>query len=201
METLIIGKPNVGKSLFLINFAAYLGLKQIRVSMTDSDGLVRRQQIPLDKARRQMVSHTVHKTTAVQTIDLEIAYGKSKRTLSMIDTVGVTDDIHQEASIRRAMAVTLDRMQRAQIILHIVDASAVSAHSIESPGAVDDEIANYASLLVPYVILANKMDKTHAADGLLAIRERFASVPVIAISALTRRGFREVKGFVFRHLA
>lgn len=201
MDALVIGKPNVGKSLFVVNFASYLGLKDLRMEMTDSDGLIRNQRIPLDRARRLLVSHLAHKTITVQSVQLEIAYGKTKRTLTMVDTVGISEGIHDDPEIRRAMSTTLARLEQSDVILHIVDASAVGQHRIESLGAVDDEIARYASLIRPYAILANKMDKTSSIEGFDLIRDRFRGLAVIGISALTRRGFREVKAFVYRHLA
>lgn len=201
MDALVIGKPNAGKSLFVVNFAAYLGLKDIRLEMIDRDGVQRHQRLPLDRARRQLVSRVAHKTGTVQSIEIDLAYGKTRRTLTMTDTVGIGEGIHQETAIRRAMAETLDQLGRSQLVLHLVDASAIGSGRIEAVGPVDDEIARYASLMGPYAILANKLDVPGAGDGLQRVRDRYRGLPVIGISALTRRGFREVKAFVFRHLA
>ncbi|MCY0881633.1 MAG: 50S ribosome-binding GTPase [Firmicutes bacterium] len=160
-----------------------------------------RQEILVDQARRQLVSHQYHKTLKLQEIAIDVAWGKSSRALVLIDSVGIAEGIHEQAEIRQAMAATLEQLGRSHMILHMMDAASVSAGQVESLGPVDEEISQYAALVNPYVILANKMDKPGASEGLAAIKDRFRGIPVIAISALNRRGFKEVKAFVFRHLA
>lgn len=196
MQALIIGKPNTGKSLFAINFAAYLGLKEMRLEVADGEGRRRRQRLPLDEARLQLVSRLAHKTVHLQPLTVDVAWGRSKRTLTLMDTVGLTDTVHPDPAIRRAMAVTLERLTKADVILHVIDASAVHVRRPQTLGPVDDAIAHCAGLWGSYAILANKLDVPVAHEGLKWIKERYRTVPIIGISALTHKGFREVKTFV-----
>lgn len=200
MEALVVGKPNVGKSLFVLNFASYLGLREIRLEAVGSDGRVLVRRLSLEDAKRKLVSHNAHKTMAAQGIDVEIASGRTPRRLTLVDTVGISEGIHHMAEIRQAMASTLARLGTADIVLHLIDSSRMGHKTIEAPGAVDEEIAAYARQLGPYIILANKIDKPGSADALSQLREHYRGTPVIAVSALTRRGFREVKSFVLRHM-
>jgi hypothetical protein len=43
------------------------------------------------------------------------------------------------------------------------------------------------------------MDKIGAERGLRAIRERYRGVAVVAVSALTYRGFRDLKSVLFKN--
>lgn len=199
LNALVLGRPNAGKSLFFVNFAAYLGLREIRVEVLDGEGTARRQRFPIELARRQLVSHIAYKTTALQTIQVDLAIAKSTHTLTLTDTVGMTEEISSELLIRRAIAVTLSRLSQGPMVLHLVDASAVGYSSIESVSLVDDGIARYAGSIGTYAILATKMDKDTAKLGLDRLRERFAGYPIIPISGVTRRGFKDVKTFILRH--
>ncbi|MCY0909569.1 GTPase [Sulfobacillus sp. hq2] len=200
MDALVIGKPNVGKSLFVLNFASYLGLREIRLDVMSSDDRVSVRRVSLEDAKRKLVSHTAHKTLLPRRVDLVLPNGKNPKHLSIIDTVGISEGIHHVADVRQAMASTLARISSADMVLHLVDVSRLGHKSIEAPGPVDEEIARYAKLLGPYAILANKVDKPGAADGVHQLREQFRGIPVIPISALTRRGFREVKALIFRYM-
>ncbi|PSR29742.1 50S ribosome-binding GTPase [Sulfobacillus thermosulfidooxidans DSM 9293] len=201
MEALVIGKPNVGKSLFVINFAAYLGVKEIRLQWTERKEIpTKKISLSLDEARHKLVSQKPHKTLTIQSMSIEIMTGRQKKTLWIVDSVGLTEGIHHQAEIRQAMANTLIRMGEANVILHMIDLSSVGSKRIESFGPLDDEMANYSKRIAPYLILGNKIDKPGAIDNLHAVREHFKGIPVIGVSALTRRGFKEVKAFTLRHL-
>lgn len=198
MEALIIGKPNVGKSLFLINFAAYLGARELSLAVTDDDGVIRRRRLPFESARRQLVSPSPQKTAAVQPLECHVAaWTRAKRLLTLVDSPGIPEGIAADPATRRAVAVTLDRLDRSDLIFHILDATA--ARGQPDPETVDDEIARYAPRLKPYAILANKMDRAPADDGLRVLRARYPGCPVLPVSAVTRQGFREVKAFLLRH--
>ncbi|WP_430626327.1 hypothetical protein [Sulfobacillus thermotolerans] len=70
MDALVIGKPNVGKSLFVLNFASYLGLREIRLDVMSSDDRVSVRRVSLEDAKRKLVSHTAHKTLLPRRVDL-----------------------------------------------------------------------------------------------------------------------------------
>lgn len=201
MEALVIGKPNVGKSLFVINFAAYLGAKDVRLQGVDTKGAVSKKTfLSLEEARHKLVSPKPHKTLGLHTVGIDVVIGRQRKTLWILDSVGISEGIHHQSEIRQAMAATLARLGNVDLIIHVIDLTGIGAKMIESPGPVDDEIFHYARRLAPYLVIANKIDKPGAMDHLASIRERFKGSPVIGVSALTRRGFKEVKGLTLRYL-
>lgn len=198
MELLIVGKPNVGKTLLLINFAAYLGVKELRIDVDDGEGVARRENLSLERARRDLVSLASPKTQGLQTVVLEPAIARQRAALVVLDTCGIAEGISEQAQERQQVALTLERIFRADLILHVVDASATTLRRIETPGPFDFALAEYGRMHTRYFLAANKMDRPGSSDGYRLLKERFRGLSVTPISAMTRRGFREVKYWLFR---
>lgn len=199
-QCLIIGKANVGKTLFLINFAEFLGARSLRLSMERSDGSLSEGAFSLTEARKALVDAVPHKTLGLQTLTLSLPIGKNVRRVQLTDSPGLSEDIHEAEEVRRSMAQTLRHLRLAGMVLHVVDAAQVGeAGSVEAAGEVDLQIANYAPHRGPYAILANKMDLPLAKPGLQAIQRAFRGHLIIPVSALEKNGLREVRSFVWRY--
>ncbi|HEY3315530.1 MAG TPA: GTPase [Bacillota bacterium] len=200
----VVGQANVGKTLFALRFAEYLGARSIVIRRAEGDGVERRLVYSAEGARRELVSEVPHQTLAAHSLVLEVRSGKAVRPLTMIDTPGLADHIDQRQEVRRAMAASLRLLYEADVVVHLVDASRAGAPGTAAapgiPGEIDYQIARFARFRPGYVILANKMDLPAAALGLKALRETFAGDYLVPISALKSTGFDEVKAFVRRHL-
>jgi len=196
----IIGKTNVGKTLFFINFAEYLGLKYLDIEFHEKKE-VTKGRLSIKGALTQLVNSQPHKTQCFQCLIVDIPIGKGKKKIQMIDTTGLIDGIHSDAAIRKAISQTLAVIRDSDIILHIIDASAVDKDDLPSAmGPVDYEIAQFGQLKRGYAILANKMDIPGSEQGLKKIREEFCGNLIIPISALKKTGFKEVKTFVAHNI-
>lgn len=196
---MVIGKTNVGKTLFVINFADYLGVRNLAVTIRYPDHALASQTVSLEQALREWVSAAPHHTRALHGVRLEIPVGKGAKEFEIVDTAGLIEGIPKETGIRRAMAQTLAMVREADLVLHMVDAAQAAAKgAVEAFGEVDFQVAQFAQMKGGYVILANKMDLPTSRAGLERIRREFVGHYVIPISALTREGFREVKRFVWR---
>ncbi len=201
MEALVIGKPNVGKSLFVVNFAAYLGMKEIHSPRADSQGSGRKKNVlTLEEARHKLVSPKSYRTLSPYRLEIDLGEGKQRKTFWLVDSTGICEGVHHQVDIRAAMSSTLRLLTQADLVIHVIDAAALGSKRLEAMGAVDDAICHYAQSHGPYLLLANKTDKPGASDNLPYVREHFAGIPVIAVSALTRRGFREIKTRTLRYL-
>ena len=200
-QCIVIGKANVGKTLFVLNFTNFLGISEPMLDFDYADGKQHRQAFTTHNAILELTSEKAHHTLGLQHMDVTLPGVKGQKQFTLTDTCGLAQGIHGEALIRRAMAQTIAALQGAKIILHMMDAHHVAnSENLGELGEVDWEIAQYGGTRSGYGILANKMDLIDAGKGLLKIRKEFPLQAVIPISALQKRGFREVKHFVWRHL-
>jgi 50S ribosomal subunit-associated GTPase HflX len=195
---LVIGKTNVGKSLFVLHFARYLGMSHVHVTSLDPTGNRQVQAYAVETAVRDLSGTAPHQTRRLQSITLELPAGKGSKSFELVDTSGLMDGIHIDVGVRRAMAQTLANVREARAILHMVDASkAADRGAVEALGEVDYQVAQFAQMRGGYCILANKMDLPCATAGLEIIRREFVGHLIIPISALYSQGFKEVKRFVW----
>lgn len=199
-EVVVVGQPNAGKTLFLLNFAAYSGVSVADLALRTGDGTTATRSLPLSAARRNLVDAARHKTRVVQSLELSFPSGKTARLARVSDTPGLADAISPDAVLRQAMALALEALRRADVVLHVVDAARVGRHGEAAIAAVDREIADYGFARGPYALLANKQDLPLARTGTQLLRRVFPGRRIIPVSALQRRGFREVKLFVWRHI-
>lgn len=194
-ECLVIGRTNVGKTAFVLNFAEYLGLDRAEIFFRYPDGFATKQTFLLDVARQELIGRGQHKTRCLQALELDIPAGKAKKRITMMDSSGFADGIPADEAVRKAVAQTLRQIRQAALVLHMLDAA--------SPGAigeVDRQVARFAETRGGYLILANKMDLPSAREGLERIRAFFSGHLVLPISATQKKGFKEVKAIVARSL-
>ncbi|WP_129597143.1 GTPase domain-containing protein [Anaerophilus nitritogenes] len=191
---LIIGKPNAGKTLFLLSFAEYIGLKKVNIEFNRINNKTYTKEYDLDEAKKILSSEIPYKTTCLQSIKLNIPMIKGKKEITMMDSSGFTDGIHKDVQIRRAMAQTLEQIQNRHVIFHLFD---ITDDHIEQ---VDEQLAKYGMTQSGYVILANKIDLLDRKDEIIKFQRKFINHYVIPISARTKEGFREVKSYVCRRL-
>lgn len=194
-QCLVIGRTNVGKTAFVLNFAEYLGVSRLDITFNYPDGFSTKQTFRIEHARQELVGRGPHQTRCLQSIELLVPAGKTKKNIRLTDSSGFSDGIPTDKAVRRAVAQTLLEIKQATLVLHMIDASSQAAI-----GEVDRQISSYADTRGGYVILANKMDLPQARDGLERIRNQFPNRLILPISALHKRGFKEVKAIVAQGL-
>lgn len=201
-KCLVTGMPNVGKTSFVINFAEYMGVKELKLHVKQVAGYTAINNYSLDEARRKLISVKDNATKEVQLIKLEIAKGKSIKELQLIDSCGLSDGIHPDEEIRLAMARTLKLIRDTEFILHIIDINNIKKdkkdRDILLP--VDRLILDYASLEKRYAILANKMDLSCAELNFKLLKNHLRDIIIIPISSLYKEGFKEVKKMVLSYV-
>ncbi len=179
----LVGRVNVGKSLLVVNFAAYCGQRGLRFQTAgsqDSPG----QAWSLGEARRRLVSAGPHPTLDVRGVSVTLRGGGRPQAVWLWDTPGLVAGISERAEIRRAMAATLAQLARAHVVLHIVDAAAAEVWN-----ETDQAVADWVSQQGAYAIVANKMDRPGARSGLRQLRRHKSGLALIPVSALTQQGF------------
>jgi len=197
---LIIGKPNVGKTSFMISFAEFLGIQHLKISFKAINGQVEGRGYSLDLARGYLVSTSPFKTKDLQEIKLDIPKFRGKTRISLIDSGGLIDTNSAIDEVRNSMLLTLQTLKEVSTILHIVDAAAVNSDTISSISAIDKEINQYGRMKGRYCILANKMDLAESTEGLAKLRDSFKDTYIIPMSTVSKIGLKEVRSFVARDI-
>ncbi|MBE3589421.1 MAG: GTPase domain-containing protein [Firmicutes bacterium] len=191
---LVTGQPRAGKTLFLIQFAAFLNVQELRLHVTAPGEPTHILTLPISRARAELVDGADHKTRALQAVDVEVPVRKHVRVIRLTDTTGLSDDIHQEAAVREAMAQTLRALRSAEAVLHLIDADRAGRDG-RAIADVDREIVRFMAGRGPFSVLASKMDLPQAPLGLERIRRAFPEARVIPVSSVTRLGFPDVRRF------
>ena len=192
----LIGQPNVGKSLFLVRFLEYLGAVQMQYQIKHRDRLDEKQAISVQEASEHWVSATPHHTRMLYQVAYQFPQKKGKQEFHLVDTSGLTEEIHIESGVRQGMALSLAVLRDARIVLHMVDVS-----SLKQLNELDRQVHEYCrSSKQRYAVLANKMDQPQAEDGLLRLKDEWPKSYLIPVSALYQRGFKEVRSFVLGNL-
>ncbi|CQR74368.1 tRNA modification GTPase TrmE [Sporomusa ovata DSM 2662] len=198
-ECVIIGRPNSGKTLFALNFAGYLGTKNIDVTFRTYDGLMTCRHFSIEEAKRELCSSTLHKTCSLQSMLLTMKVGKATVNFKLTDTCGVSEQIHADERIRKGMAQTIGLLRSVDLLLHVVDLSLINK-AFSKQSSIDYEFYNYGMICKSYVLLGNKYDLSSAKNNLPHLAAAFPKARIMPISALYSQGFREVKACVARNI-
>ena len=181
------GGVNVGKSLLVVNFAAYCGQRGLRFQpLGRAAGPLRPWS--LGEARRQLVSAAPHAILTVQGVAVTLPGKGGPRTVRLWDTPGLVAGVASEPSVRRAMAEALGKLAEADLILHVVDVARPNCW-----GEADHAVAEWRAAHTPYAVVANQMDRPGAREGLKQLRRHAAGLPVLPVSALTQQGFASLR--------
>lgn len=199
-EIIIVGRPNSGKTMFALNFAGYIGVKQVDVTFRSFDDILTCRHYTIDEAKRELCSSSAHRTRTIQSIILRTTVGKTPVEFMLQDTCGVSEQIHPDVTVRQGMAQTLQCMRYADYIFHIIDMLYWSNHPFSPLGNIDQEIYQYGLARNAYTILANKIDIALAREQLTKVDAAFPKANIIPISALFGAGFKEVKACVARNV-
>lgn len=200
-QCLITGRTNVGKTLLLLNFAEYCGIRHVDLRLFRPDSATEEVlRMPVPVARSRLVGDRHHQTRYIQSIDLTLPKGKGQRRFRLMDSAGLTDTIHPDGEVRAGVAQTLRALRQAHIVIHVLDAAAIGMGQTDALSEIDLQISRYAPLRSAYIVIANKIDLAQAPPGLNVIRQSLGHHHIIPVSALERTGFREVKSFVWDHL-
>ena len=194
-EFAIVGRPNADKTLFALNFAAFLGNRVVEVVARSHDGLITCRRLGIEEARRELCSPEAHRTRSLQSMTLKAPLGKITGEFKLTDSCGLSSSIHPDDAVRLGMAQTLGLIRSAGFVLHVID---LTFRDLADP--TDAEVYGYGALKSGYVILANKLDIGIARTALPRLAALYPKARIIGVSALTGDGFREVKQHVVRNL-
>jgi len=198
----VVGRPNVGKTLLVLRLAEHLKVKTVEVAFCEPHGRRESKTYPLDAAIRELVGQNPHQTRCLQSIVVAVPAAKGRRVVEIVDTTGLVDYIHENPQVRKAMAQTLEVLRPADLIIHVIDAAETGRDGRADPpvGTIDRQLADFAGSRGGYFIVANKMDLPGASHGLARLQRLFSAYTVLPVSAAAKTGLQEVKRHVLRNL-
>ncbi|GAB6100752.1 hypothetical protein JCM16358_26310 [Halanaerocella petrolearia] len=197
-SALLVGQPNVGKTSFLINFAQYLGVTELKLLVKQPAGFTATETYQLETAFHDLTSVTSHTTKELQSIKLKLPVGKQDKVLKLVDSCGLVTGIHQQKETRQAMSQTLQQVFNSQIVLHMIDLSKLDLD--QGLELIDQELYNLLHKQVGYKVLANKIDLDTGEQRLSFLQQLVGKESIFPISALYQQGFIEVKKFLLKNL-
>lgn len=192
---IIIGRANAGKTLFMLNFADYLGYRDFTIKLVSDNNQILKSDSSSNFIRA-LTGDTPNMTKCLQMLDIEIPVLKGKKKARFIDTTGISSNIHFEQEVRNGMIQTLTLLRENYIIFHLIDAKALNEE--KEIDSIDYEVYRYGKKRGNYILLANKMDLEGASCGYDIICREFPDIRIIKTSALCKTGFEEVRRHVSR---
>lgn len=155
-ECLIVGRPNVGKTLLSLRLVEQAGEQTpfLLHELPDGERVQRRWRLP--DAHRALVGSAAHTTLGVQTWSLAVST-RGMRTLILHDSTGLSDDGGVDAMVRSGMARTLERLVMCDAMIHVSEAP--ESVGRRGPDGVDALIRSFARMrAIPYLEVLNKAD-------------------------------------------
>jgi GTPase len=132
-----------------------------------------------------------HFTTIVP--NLGMVETEDGRSFVMADLPGLIEGAHQGVGLGHQF---LRHIERTRVIVHVIDMAATEGRDpYEDFLTINKELKEYNLRLTerPQIIVANKMDMPEAEENLKKFKEQLTEdYPIFAISAVTRKGLREL---------
>ena len=110
-QILVVGKTNVGKTLFSLNFAAHLGMKSVQITFKDAR-TSHTKSFSVPEAIELFVSGTEHQTKCLQSLLITLPWGKGTKQCELIDSTGLVSTIHPTYTFGRPWDKHLQRFAK-----------------------------------------------------------------------------------------
>lgn len=193
MKILFVGKPNVGKTLFIIQMVKQYKIDHLTYTFLHHNGHKYKKRLSMDEGLSRLVSDKANHTLNIHEFSIPVKKGKGQIEVSLMDSCGILPIIHHLDHIREGMAQTLQQFKKVSAIFHIIDSS-----SYVSDNLIDQEIYDFGLQQSNYLILANKVDLDSGQLSIPRIKSDYPKAIVLPISAKTGEGIEEVKKYVSR---
>lgn len=201
-DACVVGRPGVGKTLFVLRFAQWCGQRRLllRQEAPGSEGAW--EELDPAAAVARLVGGEAPTTRALQEVEVPWRQGKRVVRLRLLDTVGLTEGVHPDPLLRRAMAETLAAVMESRVVLHVLDGPRIGQEPrrLLDEEDLDAQIGRYGERRGHYAVLVNKLDRPGGRAGLEAARRAWPRRVVLGISALEGWGFAGVRRFLQRRL-
>lgn len=186
-----VGASRVGKTLFCINFAEYLGAKNLCYTENGPLGRNRGVVLPHD-ARNLMVHPGPRCNGVVRTFAVNLPLGNPRR-IALVDTASLKAKTPLPRSERVKLILTLQALEEANAVLYLVDLSCGDPAHLDFAMEAGLRLADLCRRSAkPFFTLGSKCDLAPSARDLLRVPFSPGG-KLIPVSSLTREGFPQLR--------
>ncbi len=188
----VVGTAGVGKTLFCINFAEYMGANSLSYSEVGRGGEGRALLSPAG-ARRLMVGRGRRGSGVVRTFTVHLPLRPFRR-LALIDTAALPVREPLPRFERPRLALTLEALGRANLILLLIDLSCADPVREEFNERAASYLADYCEQQGKLFLTGGS--KADLLKGAVPGRGRcllYTGAELLPISSLSGLGFARVK--------
>ncbi|WP_353894506.1 GTPase domain-containing protein [Proteinivorax hydrogeniformans] len=191
MKILVTGRPNVGKTQFVISLAQFYNLKNVIYTFKATNGIKHKRKLSLSDCSKLLINSTANHTKNIYDFTIPIKKGKGHINIALMDSCGITSEIHHDNTVRAGIAQAIGHYSDCDAMFHVVD-----SHNYKQMSSVDEEIYSFGSELGYYLVLANKIDLLFSEMTISKIKNDFKNTIVLPISAKEGKGLKEVAYYV-----
>lgn len=191
----VVGTAGVGKTLFCINFAEYMGAGCLSYSEMVAGG-ERGALLSPAGARRLMVGRGRRGSGIVRTFTVHLALGPYRR-FALVDTAALPEKDPLPRFERSRLALTLQAVARADLVLLLVDLSCVDPVYEEFNERAEGYLAAYCRQQGKiFLIGGSKADLLQKTPERQWRRPLYAGANMLLLSAVTGLGFARIRGLI-----
>lgn len=198
----VVGASRVGKTLFCINFAEYLGARTLCFFEEGPRGRARGAASPAE-ARRTMMHPGKSLNGVVRTFAVNLAGQRSTR-LALVDTASLKEATPLPQRERAKLVLTVQSIQKAAVVLYLVDLSGNDPSRITFDTTAGRRLEEYclgSGKLFRTVLTKGDLLATGTETPLQYLYPFVREGETAAISAVTRAGFSDLRRFILPQLA
>ena len=166
LQVAVVGAPKMGKTSLCINFAAYLGAKNL--CYTENGPMGRgKGAISVLEARKLMVHPGPRSNGVMRSFSVNLP-GDRPRRVVLVDTVSLKEQQPLPRRERQKLLLTLQALREADAVFYLIDLCCSDPVLINFAMDAGLRLMKYCrSAAKPFVALGTKCDLLPAASGLI----------------------------------
>ncbi len=183
IEIVLTGKREVGKTLFMLQFAEYIAEENGFDCLYQSEQGVHLKKVS-DRIKAWDIYHKgVQKQYLPQSICL---FDKAqKKHFKFTDTYGLTDGISYHKEERRKIKHTLETVIQSRHLIHMIDYKQIEKRGLDP---IDQELYQLGKNKHFYLMVLNKSDMDASMAKFTDFQKRL-KIPMLPVSSMYKEGF------------
>jgi hypothetical protein len=196
IDVAVAGLPRVGKTLFCINFAEYMGARNLCYTQSGPTGRGKGVVTP-GEAREKMVYAGARLNGVVRGFVVNLLSREPIRLL-LADTAALNATNPLSKQDRRSLCFTLNALQEADVVLYLMELPCTDPVKIDFALQVNLALSGYCLRHnKPYLLVGTKLDQLTGSSRLQ--KQIFCpNGKLFKLSSVTREGFPDLRRILFK---